>query len=262
MAKVDSEIPSLSAAIERNFFQTTSKILETMYLTQRALRFWSLSDSEVDLSVLRSRGFPRRGLTADLKSAMDKITTEFSDAVAPSKATTESEIQGFDSYRVYLTEDQLDDLLAGDTSTGNYGTKVTLPPAYKDTTKAESVFTDCADVRINRVRFFLDGAVTGDGKLLIDLEHLGSETIVSSDNTDFHFIHNALGLKFPYDLRTGAIDTDGSLADEVKDMYALWGPFASWRIFVSVAHNDKQLDLSKVTKAWFEFSGHSRSFGQ
>ena len=112
------------------------------------------------------------------------------------------------------------------------------------------------------MRFFLDGAVTGDGKLLIDLEHLGSETIVSSDNTDFHFIHNALGLKFPYDLRTGAIDTDGSLADEVKDMYALWGPFASWRVFVSVAHNDKQLDLSKVTKAWFEFSGHSRSFGQ
>ncbi|OSS48479.1 hypothetical protein B5807_07581 [Epicoccum nigrum] len=262
MTKVDSEIPSLSVAIERYFYQTTSKILETMYLTQRALRFWSLSDSEVDLSVLRSRGFPRRSLTADLKSAMDKITIEFSDAVVPSKAITESEIQGFDSYQVYLTEDQLDDLLAGDTSTGSYGTKVTFPPAYKDITKAENVFTDCADARINRVRFYFDGAVTGDGKLLIDLEHLGSETIVSSDNTDFHFMHNALGLKFQYDLKTGAIDTDCSLADEVRDMYALWGPFASWRISVSAAHNDKRLNLSKVTKAWFEFSGHSRSFGQ
>ena len=143
---------------------------------------------------------------------------------------TESGILGFDSYRVSLTEDQLNDLLAGYPFTGNYGTMVTLPPAYKDTTKAESVFTNCADVRIDRVRFFFDGAVTGDGKLHIDSQHLGSETIVSSNNTDFHFIHNALGLKFQYALKTGAIDTDGSLADEVKDMYALWGPFASWLI--------------------------------
>jgi hypothetical protein len=136
---------------------------------------------------------------------------------------------------------------------------VTLPLCKQETEKADSPFAGMADVRLTHVRLFLEGAKTTDGVLAIGIEHMGSETVVDMRDETHGFVHNAIDVTFQYEPATGKIHSDGIIADAVQDTYALPGPFAMWQISVSKVSNDA-LDLSGVTKAWFEFSGTHRSF--
>ncbi|KAF3904403.1 hypothetical protein ABW21_db0203789 [Orbilia brochopaga] len=253
---IDPDLPAMAVFVEQSFFDATAQVLKTLYRAERALAFWTLAMPVSNLSTLRKGGFIRpdhgtNSLYSALVSTKNNIISAYADAIENSM----NEAQKFgdtEPIKVYLSKESIADL-----QTGVY---VTVPAPRSTTSKAENPFADCADVRLTRVRFYVKGAKTSDNILDISLEHIGNETMIDTSDGVHAFVHNAIHLKFQYNLDNKTIQTDGDMTSLVKDESALPGPFAQWRVAVNDSYN-KDLDMSDATEAWFEFAGWSRSFG-
>jgi len=247
--EIDPSLPMIAVSVQQSYFHTVDQVLKLLYRAERALTFWTLSQAPSKLNTLRAGGFERRGLSQELASTRDNILTAYSDAVE--RATSLS--QKFESIRLDLSHSQLAELK------DNNRTYVTIIAADSATPVWKSPFANCADVRLERVRLYLEGATTADEVLMVTLTHIGSETMVDTDDLTHLFSHNQVTLKFKYNYATGAIDTDGDVRGILAGEYALPGPFTTWIVEVNDDYN-RNLDLSHVSRAWFDFSGWSRSF--
>lgn len=261
---INSEIPALALAMQDTYLHFTSGVLELLHDTQRALKFWSLDEGSVDLTSLRQSGFPADGLGEQLKAKRQDIIKDFRDTInnlgggRQAYGIVDQTVTG-EAKRVYLTRRQLQALQMQPRATnGDFAVLVSIPVAYKTDDIEANPFATHADVRIQRVRFYLEGAKTSDNNLLVMLQHQGSETIVNVHNESFSFSHERLQYRFQYNLSTNSILVDGEFHED-QDLYALPGPFANWKVSVPTIGNH-HLDLSGVTSAYFEFSGFSRSF--
>ncbi|KAL4261751.1 hypothetical protein AB1N83_007085 [Pleurotus pulmonarius] len=255
---IDLELPSIAAFVQRSFFATTSRVLKMLYRTQRALAFYTLQPDSADLSSFRTGGFERKGIAAALKSAKVNIYDAYHNAI--DGFTSQRQNFGYHSegasgapISIPLDEGQLETLKS------KKGVIVAFTEAYPSTPKADNPFAGFADVRLSNVRVYLEGAKTGDGDLLVSIEHFGKDTMVNTMGEAYRFTHNPLYFKFQYALATGAILVDGDIEDVVAKEFAPPGPFSTWRIRISDLYNQSP-DLSGVRKCWFEFSGSSRSF--
>ncbi|PGH18964.1 hypothetical protein AJ80_04291 [Polytolypa hystricis UAMH7299] len=253
---IDPDLPVLAVFIEQAFFDTAAQVLQTLYLTQRALAFWTLQPPVSNLYTLRQGGFIRPldqspSLYSSLVSARDATLTAYANALENSSDQTQKFGEEI-PLKLELSSDEISDL-----QTGAY---ITIPPADSTTTSDDSPFADYAEVRLSRVRFYVKGATTTNDLLHVTLEHMGDEMFIDVNDGKHIFIHNALHFKFVYHLKTGAIQVDGDMKGVVKDELALPGPFAQWRVMVNDSYN-QGLDMSGVSKAWFEFAGWSKSFG-
>ncbi|TFK49658.1 hypothetical protein OE88DRAFT_364365 [Heliocybe sulcata] len=246
---IDPNLPVLAAFVRESYFHTVSQALRLLYVTERALAFWTLQPPVSNLSALRGNGFERKGLSQALQSARTDILLAYDDAVENSTNAS----QKFDSIRLDLDPDDLSTLQDGSTVI------LRIPESYSFTLRDDSPFANCADVRLSTVRFYAKGATTEDNMLTISLAHMGAETIVDVDDLEHNFTHNEIHFKFQYNYVSNVIQTDGDIADLVDGEYALPGPFAYWSVAINDDYN-KSLDLSGLTSAWFEFSGWSRSF--
>ncbi|KAK4221377.1 hypothetical protein QBC38DRAFT_492202 [Podospora fimiseda] len=260
--KVKYEIPQLAAAVERNYMDTISKVMELLYRTSKALSYVTLNiDQPTTFPKLRDQGFLQEGIAAALKQSKIDILADWTSAIEHS-STMRQPFGGIhnDAIKYYLTEEQIQSLLF-ETSSSEYAIIFGISAVTRNTSADESPFAGYADIRLTRVRFYLEGANTDDNKLLVSITHSGSDDIVAPDSTIVKFTHQPLGFKFHYDLTEPQtkIITDGNVKDEIGNEYALPGPFTSWRVAISKKYN-KGLDLEGVQKAWFEFSGVSRSF--
>ena len=285
--QLDCEVPAAFAAIERSYFDTTYKVLRTLYETQKSLSFWSLDVSASSLDAVRQLSFPAKGLSSALHKAKDDILGQYKDAVGSFMSysqpfgdaslysgNTNKSLTRNSPIRVYLTESQVQSLCLQPGAIGggftpdpkdpdsgpDYSIIVNLPPVLPTTQRSRSNFAGYADVRLTKVRVLFEGAVTDDGELVVDLEHLGREVIVDPTGMEITFTHNPVIFKFDSNLISGTITTDGDIEGQVKGQYAMMGPFAPWRITVTRNRHNSKVDLSKVTKVYFEFHGWSRSF--
>ncbi|KAJ3544042.1 hypothetical protein NM208_g3263 [Fusarium decemcellulare] len=258
--KIQNEIPQLAAAVERNYIDTISTVMELLYRTAKALSYMTLSTEPTNFAKLRNQGFLQKGLAGALKQEKIDIIRAWANAIEHSSAMRQP-FGGKNSCIIYrLTQEQLRSLLLEpDDKDKDHVVVLGIPAADKATSASESSFADYADIRLTRVRFYLEGAKTEDGELRIGLNHAGSEDMVTPNNTRIKVTHQPLSFKFHYCIETGKIFTDGKIRDKNDKEYALPGPFTSWRITVSRNYN-KGLDLSNVSEAWFEFSGVSRTF--
>ncbi|KZT19025.1 hypothetical protein NEOLEDRAFT_1183727 [Neolentinus lepideus HHB14362 ss-1] len=247
---IDPSLPVLAAFVRESYFHTVAQALRLLYVTERALAFWTLQPPVSNLATLRANGFERKGLSQALQSARTDILVAYDDVVENS--TNKS--QKFSNIRLDLDADDLSVLKDGSSVI------LRIPEAYSFTLRDDSPFADCSDVRLTTVRFYVKGATTNDSMLSVSLAHLGAETIVDVDDLPHNFTHNQIQFKFQYNYVSNAIQTDGDIGDLVNGEYALPGPFAYWSVAVNDSYN-KSLDLSDVTCAWFEFSGWSRPFG-
>ena len=253
------EIPAAAAAVERSYFDTTQKILSTLYLAGRAMEFWSLStDEEGSLAKVRQHGFPSPGLGAALTQARDDLIDEYGSVV--DAFGTDSTQFGGDILPVvvHLTPDQVDTLRENEEE-DEFAVIVNIPPCFKETPRTESPFSGFADVRLTDVKLYIQGTSVSDNSLQISLQHMGSETIVDPMNRAHRYTHNPVNMIFQYDTKTGKLYSPGTIAKNVEGLYALPGPFCLWRIAISKISNEN-LDLKGMTDAWFEFSGFHRVF--
>jgi hypothetical protein len=259
---INSGMPAMAATVTKSYLAYTSKVMELLYDTQKALTFYTLETSTANLSSLRDDGFPSQGLGARLKAKKADMIMDFTNA-------TDNLSNGRQAYgtaagsdgqpkRVDLSQWQLTALKTRIVKTNpEYFTSISIPVATAQSSIDVTPFAGNADIRVSNVRVYLDGAKTADGILRLTIQQMGDETLVTVHNEQRRFSHNRLVFAFEYEIATGKVLVDRFVDGD--DGYALPGPFATWRIGVSTLTN-KSLDLSGVTKAWFEFSGYSRMF--
>jgi hypothetical protein len=145
----------------------------------------------------------------------------------------------------------------------------TVPPPAKDSTKADNPFAEYCNVRLKRVRAWVDGI--SDGFVDIYLKHKGDELVRAPDKSLVPFVHTYTEGRFKYEAgkltwdSTGdyvanpadalkhGIDGDFPLVRiaEDKDFAYLKniGPFTDWEI--QVLDGDK----SKINAIYLEFHG-------
>ncbi|KAK0265248.1 hypothetical protein LTR35_017215 [Friedmanniomyces endolithicus] len=264
---LNTNIPALAATIKANYMHHTSQFLEQLHNTQRALSFWSLSLGTADFGQLRDAGFPSPGLGARLKAMNDDISADLVravDAFGMGRLTfgSTSENPDGEPVRIQLSESQLKALKTRPQgSTKDYAVSIQVATASKDTSRETNPFAmDGYDIRVSKVRVYLEGVKTADNDVRVVMQYLGTETIVTPTNDLMPFTHDRLHLAFHCNASTSKILTDGNIGrDDEEKKYALPGPFAMWRIGVPTASNI-DLDMSGVTKATMEFSGYYRSF--
>ncbi|EYE99334.1 uncharacterized protein EURHEDRAFT_408615 [Aspergillus ruber CBS 135680] len=153
----------------------------------------------------------------------------------------------------------------------------TTPTPTEDTL---SSFRGCADVRVYRVRFWLDGVrLQRDVRsprnhivLDVNLTHEGDSIYYDRFGNYHAFTHDPIDVKPSFRVsqspdggsaQLSALD-NGAIISAVPtagglQKYAAPSPFATWT--VSFRNVDfETLDLSGITKGWFELFGTSRTF--
>jgi len=146
-------------------------------------------------------------------------------------------------------------------------------------------FSGYADIRAYRVRFWLDGLTVKDGftggekdKVLVkvELSHRGDSTFYDVYGKRHEFSHDPIDVSWSYRISASAVPSSGGTetpqavdSGEIVNYtatgadntaYSAPSPFATWQI--KVKGLDNTFDLSKVTRARFEFFGTSRIFKQ
>lgn len=136
-----------------------------------------------------------------------------------------------------------------------------------------SDFDSCANVRVYRVRFYLQGLKAKGGsagvepQMKAEILHGGEETIVSRRGVPNFFDHSPLNTLHSYSVDASGnivnIFDNGDLVkktDDVKDSaFGAPGPFTMWAVDSTFAEWDG-LDVSGVTSAYLEFFGTNYAF--
>ncbi|RGP73942.1 hypothetical protein FSPOR_1636 [Fusarium sporotrichioides] len=158
--------------------------------------------------------------------------------------------------------------------------RIKLPPSTPVASENTlSDFRGCADVRIYRVRFFIEGvtikpdALSKDICPIVDihLTHEGDSVYYDPSGNCHTFTHETIDVKPSFRVSPSPDGATSLTAMDNGDIvskkpgvgkvekYAAPSPFATWT--VSLRDVDlASVDLSSVTKAYFEFFGTSRSF--
>jgi hypothetical protein len=146
----------------------------------------------------------------------------------------------------------------------------TVPPPGKDSTAADNPFADYCNVRLKRVRAWVDGI--SSGFIDIQLRHKGDELVRAPDKSLVPFVHTYTEGRFKYDagklswdsaghyvtnpdvVLSHGIDGDFPLVrvegDEGNFPYLKnIGPFTDWEIKVLAG------DKSKINALYLEFHG-------
>ncbi|KAE8554117.1 hypothetical protein EYB25_002655 [Talaromyces marneffei] len=268
--EIDPELPAVAAFVQQSYYNTVDQVLKLLYMTERALSFWAIDLPLDNFDTIRQGGIEGGGLSASLISLKTNILTVYSDAVENST----SAYQKFGDWGgsgpnvplvYHLADEEWQSLSAGDEQTS-----VVMSSAYAGTTLDENVFLGRYDVRLTKVRFFVEGDVQfldddGDKVIRVSLRHTGKETIVDPNGIPNEFEHNTLHFSFeyvyPFDPEHPQIITDGIMFDSPvpkKLSYALFGPFTVWDIEISQDLNPN-LILSGITGARLEFTGWSKA---
>ncbi|PSS18884.1 hypothetical protein PHLCEN_2v3199 [Hermanssonia centrifuga] len=135
-----------------------------------------------------------------------------------------------------------------------------------------SDFDSSANVRVYRVRFYLQGLkATSDcpsmPKMKSVIEHSGREVIVSRRGVSNLFDHSPLNTLHSYELdgngRVVNVVDNGDLVEKTTDVegsaFGAPGPFTMWAVDSSSAEW-KMLDTSEVVGAYLEFFGTNYAF--
>lgn len=243
--------PEYTAFVGRMYFDAIAQIFEMLHLTARSYNFWALKHEQ--LSDLLG-GNVKEITYAGLLSAQNKIVGLYEDAVK----NFGTNCSVFPAGKQRGIEYKLTPLQVA-LMKSNYETMVRIPIAKQGSDEVNP-FAGLANVRITKVRCYLHGAKAKPNghidEILLHITHTGQEQIVSLDREVYTFQHDKRKVPFKYDLKRSTIRIDGdfkALPGE-KEVYALYGPYTTWKIEVEPEYR-AFIDLSEVTAITLEFHG-------
>ncbi|MGV3616474.1 MAG: hypothetical protein ACO1SV_14185 [Fimbriimonas sp.] len=248
-------LPIVTSFVATMYERARDQVLAALYMTARSYRFWALSDENLVASLLGGKSPTSIDKTV-LAGVQQQILARYS-------ATVEAFGHGAQHYPkdeskrglfVNLKEAELRTL----TSKGAVKVRILAPSA--DPNVASNPFREFADVRVNRVRFWLEGVTEkpgapagADKNVHVRLTHTGTETIENDLGHAFEFSHAPELLTFIYDNATLEPVQEGEFVitpGGSKASYALYGPFTWWQVEIVA---NPWLDFSHLTGAKFEF---------
>ncbi len=254
--------PILSAftTLMRDLYYTAqSQVMKSLYLTERAFRFWSLSDEKPVTKILNGKKIPNINI-ALLKEAQSTILQSYAKTVENYGMNAQVFPANEEKNGVFwqLAKSDVDTLKEEDD--GEYSVMFQIPTATEDSKKEENVFAGFADVRLTKVRVWIDGIETSDNELSLTNTHTGNEKIVSRNDDEFSFRHESKKISFKYNWKNKEIFEDGDIGYKDKEaIYALVGPFTWWHLIIR-NNDNKGLDLSNMTGVRLEFCGTNYAF--
>ncbi|KAG6826788.1 hypothetical protein H0H92_014396 [Tricholoma furcatifolium] len=266
----DPNLPAITAYMADIYQSSRSRVMQYLDYLVRSLNFRMLTAYDI-LHLAFPGTEPDKvplSITSDvLRSGRSHIQDAFAKEIELWGGPPQRFPSNFNNpvgKRVYITGKELEDLRKG------HSIVVKIPVAHK-TDVTQTVFSECCNVRVYRVRFgFENLKVKGTERafVMVNLKHSGKETIVDRDNKDHRFIHDPITCLYSYYL-----DPDGSIhvedngnigeadVDEPSTHYAAPGPFADdWTVKLASATQLTRLDFSGVTKAYFDFCGTNYGF--
>jgi hypothetical protein len=251
---------AMCAFISQGYYQARDNVLRLMDLTGRAYRFWALTDSDPFSQTFEGNTPPELNSTV-LTVASNNFTEAYSTAVGNVGKGEPFPASDDESGLMYTISGQALDFFRKGTPliVGLHDSYVTKSSTYKSN---GTPFLGMSNIRISRVRAWVNGATTTSGRLLVTITHNGTENIVRADSTVFAFSHNPLTENFTYWTANNQIfqDTVFAVADTGSDeLIAAVGPFTSWTITIDPKFNSG-LDLSLVESVTLEFHGVSGAF--
>lgn len=255
------DLPAMATFMSGVYYSARSQVLEILDLTARSYRFWALSDTNPMDDILKGTAPPsinhallveaKNAILGAYQQAIENFGTGATNFHSPNGGIT-----------IEVPQDQVQSLISCNQM------MFSLEPVDSATSKADSPFSDMADVRIDEIRIWVTGAKTSDNQLSVRIVHTGSETIVSAVSDRYVFKHEPVTKPFKYDLKKAETDREGSISEHAKfgivqtnkentggdSAYAALGPFTTWNIQIRADYN-LNLDLSGVTKVELEFWG-------
>lgn len=258
-----------------------SQVMETLSLTSRAYRFWALDSDNLIANTYWNT--PLSDINASTLRALRVDIIDKCQSVIE-KYAPRQEFNIVDDNAYIIDQKNHADLLKSFKQTGML--KLVLPPATRQTKNIdENIFFDKANVRLNSMRVWIDGARTQDNDpLQVTIIHHGQEKIVDTNGQVFSFSHRAIERTFIYDLKnrdrfvrrqrrskgsfyenpeeykdTAIVRSQANFTDVVKDnslsssSHAAIGPFTSWTIYVDPNAHSGGVRLNRVQRIAIEF---------
>lgn len=254
LAGTDPNLPGIAIMMQQLHAESLWALLEGLYMTQRALRFHSLAvDTEL---------FPpttSQNLSALDSATLGMVRTRLLRSYRNSIEETGRNPQQFVKICYYLTEADLKRWKRQ----VNMKTIIDIPPVYHETPIRDHSLAGRSNIRLDTVRFFVEGLKTTCPTVTLTLTQLGTEIIVDHRNKQNEFQHEQVRLQFQYQAGTMSLvesgTVDGNLSKNFNDPYAKIGPFASWMLEIDPRYNPG-VNIKEATSAWFEFSGEFYTF--
>jgi hypothetical protein len=237
------------ASFAGNAFRASKELcVEQLYLTGKAAVFYSLDRSFNVFDIIRNLGAGTDLDWSAFQTGADQVVKHLQTA---------EERFGQDTIAFPQDTSQPGAAIVVRNADGSSLTKLsegiafTIAPAFRTTTKDQSPFYGMADVRITRVRVWVEGARTSDNELTVLLTQLGQETIVNLQNQALEFVHSEVGTRLVYDLNSKLVRSGGDIRLP-ESKYAAVGPFGTWVVKV-LTRDNRGLDLSAVKEVRVEF---------
>lgn len=256
LSDLNTNLPGLVLFMEKIYAEAVKGVLQILYRAQRSYQFWALTHDDPIAETLVGQPFSRLN-TSLLKSTMNRLLTDFANAIE----AMSSGPQNFTGIRVPLTPEQLIFFQKGKPIV------MKIEAATSRSTIQDNKFAGKCNVRLTKVRFFVTGPdaskVTSDGKLQVNIKHMGSEVFYTQSHREFQFTHSAVDILFVYNTADNSYNgpgcVEGDIGSKTEKMFANVGPFTLWQINVDPALN-MDLDLGKVSGAYLEFDGKFQAF--
>ncbi|EFE38117.1 hypothetical protein TRV_07224 [Trichophyton verrucosum HKI 0517] len=244
--QLGADHPTMTAFMKKLYTDAIHTTQEWLYKAQRSYQFVSLDRANVVGEQMEGFKFSTFNSTT-LISANSTLVTRYNAFIE--KAGTEP--QTFNGLRYDIDEMYVDMIQ----DSGTDGITHTIEIPVFDIHKPNP-FGSMVDIRLTKVRFYLDGAKTKSHFMDLTLKHQGKETILNKQDERFDFVHDPLITKFRYNIDNpmvmGPGTTDGDVGSVGEDRYAKVGPFTQWTFQVTT-DNNPGLSLGKVCKAYFMF---------
>ncbi|KAH7097575.1 hypothetical protein BKA62DRAFT_833180 [Auriculariales sp. MPI-PUGE-AT-0066] len=273
----DPNLATITGYMGTIYQASRARVMKLLNLLVRSLNFRMLKRHDLyDIAFKGGFGYdsvPLSVTTGVLRAAQENIRDELLNAIGDWGTEPQKFPTNFDDpngKRVPLTKPQLKQLLMGD----DFAVSVDIKPSFQEDPQHD--FTKCCNVRIYRVRFVLEGLVAKQpeeptiapqpARVTVTFVHNGKETLVDRLNSAHYFEHDSL-----HSIYSFKVDTEGKMTildngnigeadvNNRATSYAAPGPFTSWRVSLKGSEIER-LDLTKVTRAYFDFCGTNYSF--
>jgi hypothetical protein len=268
----------LVAFMARLYHDARAQVINTLYMASRSLAFWSVDAPDTSFTTLVGLTDPSGITAASLAASMQQIVNELEDAItsfgtAPQTFPTSSGGTNPQGILVTITTASDPGLMSTFTTLNGanvYALSLALPVVVPSTSESDSPFFAKANVRLSKVRAWVNGASVGSNTngvacLTVGITHTGTESITNpKDSTVNVYTHAPISKTFQFDTRqvqqSSGIVEDGDFAGASNDsMFAQPGPFTTWQIVVDPRYNTG-LDMSQVSGLTLEFWGTSYAF--
>lgn len=244
--QLGADHPTMTAFMKKLYTDAIHTTQQWLYKAQLAYQFVSLDKENYIGKQMEGFKFSQFNATT-LSSVYSTLSTRYKDY---------TEVMGSNPQRFQGLEYNIGDKdVAIFSDHGKEGILHDIPIPVVPS-KGPNRFGSMVDIRLTKVRFYLEGAHTDNGYLDMTLKHQGMETILNKQHERFDFEHAPLVFKFKYNMNDpshmGDNTTDGNISSVVADDYAKVGPFTRWKIQI-LPDNNGGLDLSCVKKGYFKF---------